>query len=148
MQKLGNWGFNYVAVQDRALKLYPGRNIGYHSVLFAAAILDSLQTGLMRAISTCLRWFLKTLYPYLSPCKISRTGHKVHDSLKLPPRYLASSRNALNYHYTYLSRYTLQLSSANSRLPAVFYTLLPSFYNTKSLACYYSSLINLHTPSP
>jgi len=31
---------------------------------------------------------LKTLCPYLSPSKISKTGHKVHDSLKLPPRYL------------------------------------------------------------
>ena len=24
MQKLGNWGFKYVGVQDTALKLYPG----------------------------------------------------------------------------------------------------------------------------
>ena len=64
------------------------RDAIYHSVLFAAAIFDFLQTSLMRALSTCLQSFLKTLYPYLSPCKISKTGHKVHDFLKLPPRYL------------------------------------------------------------
>ena len=45
-----------------------------------AAILDCSRSGHQGDTPTCLRWFLETLYPYLSPCQISKTCHQVHDS--------------------------------------------------------------------
>ena len=45
-----------------------------------AAILDCSHSDHQGDTPTCLRWFLKTLYPYLSPCQISKTCHQVHDS--------------------------------------------------------------------
>ena len=38
-----------------------------------------------RGTPTCLWWFLKTLHPYLSPCKISKTCHQVHDFINWLP---------------------------------------------------------------
>ena len=45
-----------------------------------AAILDLLQTGLQRALTSCLRSFSKSLWSYLTLCKISKTWPEVHDS--------------------------------------------------------------------
>ena len=45
-----------------------------------AAIFDCSRSGHQGDTPTCLRWFLETLYPYLSPCQISKTCHQVHDS--------------------------------------------------------------------
>ena len=42
--------------------------------------IDCSRSGHQGDTSTCLRWFLETLYPYLSPCQISKTCHQVHDS--------------------------------------------------------------------
>ena len=45
----------------------------------AYLLLDSLQTDHQGASPTCLQWFLKTLYQYLTPCKISKTSKQVHN---------------------------------------------------------------------
>ena len=41
-----------------------------------AAILDFLHNGHQGSPPTCVRWFLKTLYPYLTPCKVKKNCHK------------------------------------------------------------------------
>ena len=54
-----------------------------------AAILDFVHNSHQGSPSNCVRWFLKTSYPYLTPCKVLKSCHKVHDFLKFPPRYIA-----------------------------------------------------------
>ena len=54
-----------------------------------AAILDLLQTGLQRALTCCLRSFSKSLWSYLTLCKISKTWPEVHDSYEFPPSYIS-----------------------------------------------------------
>ena len=57
-----------------------------------AAILDSLQTDLQRALTWCLRSFSKSLWSYLTLCKISKTWPEVHDSCDsswIPPQLWA-----------------------------------------------------------
>ena len=44
-----------------------------------AAILDCSRSGHQGHTPTCLRWFLESFYPYLSPYQISKTCHQVHD---------------------------------------------------------------------
>ena len=44
-----------------------------------AAILDFAQNGHQGAVTFCLRWFLKTLYPYLTPCKMAKFVPDLHD---------------------------------------------------------------------
>ena len=44
-------------------------------------------TGFQRATPTCMRWFLKTLCPYITPCQIAKTYHQVrnlHEHLDIP----------------------------------------------------------------
>ena len=50
-----------------------------------AAILDLLHTGLQRALTSCLRSFSKSLWSWLTLCKISKTWPEVHDSYEFPP---------------------------------------------------------------
>ena len=50
-----------------------------------AAILDCSQSDHQGYTSTCLRWFLETLYPYLSPYQISKTCQQVHDFMNWYP---------------------------------------------------------------
>ena len=47
-----------------------------------AAILDFLHNGHQGSPPTCMRWFLKMLYPYLTSCKVLKSCHKVHDFYK------------------------------------------------------------------
>ena len=47
----------------------------WHKSSPPAAILDLMQTFHQRATSLCLRWNLKTSYPYLSPCQVAKTCH-------------------------------------------------------------------------
>lgn len=51
----------------------------WYSLFRMAAILNFMHTGYQGVTPTCMRWFLKTLYPYLTPCQISKTCHKVHN---------------------------------------------------------------------
>ena len=51
-----------------------------------AAILDFLHNGHQGSPPTCVRWFLKTLYPYLTACKVLKSCHKVHDLFESHPR--------------------------------------------------------------
>ena len=60
----------------------------WHSLFRVAAILDFAQTGHRRSSSICLRWFLKTLCPHLTPCQITKTSHQVHDHPDFPLSYL------------------------------------------------------------
>jgi len=46
------------------------------------AIFDFLHNGHQGSSPTCVRWFLKTLYPYLTPCKVLKSCHKVHNFYK------------------------------------------------------------------
>jgi len=41
-----------------------------------------LHNGHQGSPPTCVRWFLKTLYPYLTACKVLKSCHKVHDFYK------------------------------------------------------------------
>ena len=50
-----------------------------------AAILDCSKSDHQGNTSTCLRWFLETLYPFLSPYQISKTCHEVHDFMNWYP---------------------------------------------------------------
>jgi len=55
-----------------------------------AAILDFLHNGHQGSPPTCVRWFLKTLYPYLTPCKVLKNCHKSARFLQIltyPARY-------------------------------------------------------------
>ena len=50
-----------------------------------AAILDCSKSDHQGDTSSCLRWFLETLYRYLSPYQISKTCHQVHDFMNWYP---------------------------------------------------------------
>ena len=53
-----------------------------------AAILDCSKSDHQGDTSTCLRWFLEILYPYLSLYQISKTCHQVHDFMNEYPASL------------------------------------------------------------
>ena len=82
------------------LALKPMGKVAFHRVLVVTgaviwhslfrqvvAILDYAQTGDQRASSVCLRWFLKILCLYLTPCQITETSHQVHDLPEFPLIY-------------------------------------------------------------
>ena len=59
----------------------------WHSLFWVAAILDFAQTGHRRSSSICLRWFLKTLCPHLTPYQITKTSHQVYHHPEVPLSY-------------------------------------------------------------
>ena len=59
-----------------------------------AAILDLLHTGIQRALTSCLRSFSKSLWSWLTLCKISKTWPEVHDSCDfswIPPQLISQT---------------------------------------------------------
>ena len=62
--------------------------------------------GHQRSRSFYLQWFLKTHYPQLTPCQISKTCHHVHDCDEFPPRY--------NYYFHNYSNNTAQLHNCTT----------------------------------
>ena len=54
-------------------------NLGLTSSGYSHDLLDFAQTVHQRSRWTCLRWFLKTFRPYLTPCQTAKTGQQVHD---------------------------------------------------------------------
>jgi len=57
--------------RDMAFSVSSGGHLGFF-----------LHNGHQRSPPTCVRWFLKTLYPYLTACKVLKSCHKVHDFYK------------------------------------------------------------------
>ena len=51
-----------------------------HNIVLVAAILDFAHTGHQGAKPPCLRWFLKTLCPYLTLCQVTESCHQVPNS--------------------------------------------------------------------
>ena len=71
----------------------------WQSLFWVAAILDFAQTGHRRSSSICLRWFLKTLCPHLTPCQITKTSHQVHDHPEFPLSYI--TKYLLLHYFVY-----------------------------------------------
>ena len=51
-----------------------------HNIVLVAAILDFAHNGHQGAKPPCLRWFFKTLCPYLTLCQIAKSCHQVANS--------------------------------------------------------------------
>ena len=57
-----------------------------------------VHTGRKGATPLCLRWFLNTLYPYVTPCKIAKTCHQVpdyHESDAFPSQLFCKTNEAI-----------------------------------------------------
>ena len=82
----------------------------WHSLFRMVAILDFVHTGHRRSSSIFLRWFLKTLCPYLTPCQIAKTSHQVHDHPEFPLSYIMiQTKIVLNVHRRLHRRRILKL---------------------------------------
>ena len=75
----------------------------WHSLFRVAATLDFAQTGYRKSSSVCLRWFLKSLRPYLTPCQITKHSHQAHDHPEFPLRVPANDFHAFYIVSTFAS---------------------------------------------
>ena len=74
-------GYRLLALQTmgKVAYLVVTGTVIWHSLFMVGAILHFAQKSHRKSSSVYLRWFLKTLCPYLTPCQSTKTSHQVHD---------------------------------------------------------------------